>query len=129
MKYVKKAQSGMTIFSVLVILIVVGFFVYMGMRLVPPYVDYFDVSAAMEQVATEGVSGKSLRQVRRDFDLKLSFQYADDIIKPKDVTFEKNKKGGTTMHVDYEQKVHFLYNIDFLLHFKKSVELQGTQNY
>ncbi len=118
-------QSGITLIGFVVVLLIAGFFAYMAMKLVPPYMDYFGVSKAMEQVASEGVDGKTQNDIRRDFMFKLSFQYADDVIKPADITFQRND-GGTNMTVDYEQRVHFVYNIDFLLHFNKSIQLQGN---
>ena len=58
---------------------------------------------------------------------KLSFQYADDAIKPEEIQFIQ-RAGGTDMKVDYDKRIHFLYNIDFLLHFEKTVALNGVLN-
>ncbi len=118
-------QSGITLIGFIVILLIAGFLAYMAMKLVPPYVDYMGVSKAMEQVSTEGVQGKTQNDVRRDFMFKLNFQYADDIIKPRDIKFTR-VDGGTNMEVAYDQRVHFIYNIDFLLHFEKSTKLKGN---
>lgn len=118
-------QSGITMISFIVILVIIGFFAFMAMKLVPPYMDYFGVSKAMEEVATEGVHGKSQNDIRQDFMFKLSFQYADQVITPKDIKFV-HAGDGTNMNVAYDQRIHFLYNIDFLLHFEKSVKLQGN---
>lgn len=118
-------QSGITLIGFLVIVLIAGFFGYMAMKLVPPYMDYFGVSKAMQQVATEDMDGKTQNGIRRDFMRKLDFQYADDVVKPGDIEF-KRTKSGTHMAVDYEQRVHFVYNIDFMLHFHKSVQLQGN---
>ncbi|HEX7340304.1 MAG TPA: DUF4845 domain-containing protein [Rhodanobacteraceae bacterium] len=124
----KHKQSGMTLIGFLVILIIAGFFAYMAMKLAPPYMDFMGVSKAMKQVATEGVNGKMPNEIRRDFMFKLSFQYADQVIQPSDITF-KRAENGTNMTVAYDQQVHFIYNIDFLLHFKKSIQLQGNVGY
>ncbi len=121
-------QSGITLVGFIVILLIAGFFAYMAMKLVPPYMDYFGVSKAMEQVATEGVNGKTKNDVRRDFMFKLSFQYADQVIEPNDIKFVR-VDGGTNMNVAYDQRVHFIYNIDFLLHFEKTIKLQGNLYY
>ena len=118
-------QSGITLIGFVVILLIAGFFAYMAMKLVPPYMDYFGVSKAMQQVATEGVDGKTQNDIRRDFMFKLSFQYADQVITPKDIKFSR-VDGGTNMAVSYDQRVHFIYNIDFLLHFEKNIKLQGN---
>ncbi len=121
-------QSGMTLIGFIFVLLIAGFFAYMAMKLVPPYIQYFSVVKAMKQVSTEGVDGKSKDQVRRDFSFKLSFQYADSVIKPNDIRFIHNN-GGNAMNVSYDERIHFIYNIDFLLHFDKTVPLQGNLSY
>ncbi len=121
----RSRQTGLTLVAFIIILIVVGFFVYMGMKLVPPYIDYYDVSKAVDEIQAENVNGKSQAEVLKDFMFKLDFQYASDIVTPQDIDF-KRADGGTIMTVAYDQQVHFVYNIDFLLHFKKSVQLHGN---
>jgi|SRR5690625_3494538 len=121
-------QSGMTLVGFIVILIIAGFFAYMAMKLVPPYIKYYSITKAMEQTASEGVDGKTKDDIRREFEFKLNFQYADDVMKPGDITF-KRVADGTDMNVDYEQRVHFIYNIDFLLHFDHTVKLRGNLLY
>lgn len=121
----KSRQSGMTLIGFIFVLFIGGFFAYMGMRLFPAYSQFFSLSKAMTQVATEGVDGKSQNEVRRDFMFKLSFQYADDAISPRQIQFIQ-KDGGTNMKVAYDRRIHFIYNIDFLLHFEKTVALNGN---
>ncbi len=107
-------------------LLIVGFFGFMVMKLYPPYYHYFGVERAMSELKSEDLSGKSRSQIRSDFMYKLSFQYADQEIHPEDIHFDQNSGGGVTFRVDYENRVHFIYNIDFLLHFQKSVQLTGS---
>ena len=123
----KNRQSGMTLIGFIFALLIAGFFAYMALKLFPPYTQFFSLSKAMNEVATEGVDGKSQDQVRRDFMFKLSFQYADQLIKPENIKFIR-KDDGTNMQVMYDEQVHFIYNIDFLLHFEKTVALNGTMN-
>jgi len=122
----KSKQAGITLIGFLVVLAVVAFLGYMAMRLVPAYTEYMGVSKAMNQIATDGVEGKSLDQIRRDLLFKMDFQYVDDAtIKPKDITLDR-ADNAAVLHVAYDKQVPFIYNIDFLLHFDKSVPLQGN---
>ena len=121
----KSRQSGITLIGFVFVLVIAGFFAYMALKLVPPYIDYGSVVKAMNEVSSEGLDGKTQDEVRRDFMFKLSFQYADQVIQPQDIRFVRSD-GGTQLQVDYEQRVHFLYNIDFLLHFQKTVQLHGN---
>jgi hypothetical protein len=122
----KSKQSGITLIGFLIVLMVVGFFGYMGMKLLPAYTEFMGVSKAMTQVASAGVEGKTLDDIRRDLVFKMGFQYVDDAtIKPKDITIQRNNNAAE-LHVSYDKRVPFMYNIDFLLHFEKSVMLQGN---
>lgn len=121
----KSKQAGITLIGFLVVLAVVAFFGYMAMKLVPAYTEFMGVSKAMTQVSTEGVDGKSLDEIRRDLMFKMGFQYVDDAtIQPQDITIDRTN--GPQLHVAYDKQVPFIYNIDFLLHFEKSVPLQGN---
>ncbi|MGN2251755.1 DUF4845 domain-containing protein [Frateuria sp. GZRe12] len=121
----KSKQAGITLIGFLVVLVVVAFFGYMAMKLVPAYTEYMGVAKAMTQVSTEGAEGKSLDEIRRDLMFKMGFQYVDDAtIQPQDITIDRTN--GTQLHVAYDKQVPFIYNIDFLLHFEKSVPLQGN---
>ncbi|GAB3041245.1 MULTISPECIES: DUF4845 domain-containing protein [Oleiagrimonas] len=122
----KSRQKGITLFGFIFIILIAGFFAYMAMKLFPPYYHYMGVEKAMKEISQEDLTGKSRDQIRREFMYKLSFQYADDQFGSKNVRFEQNSGGSTTLHVVYDKRVHFIYNIDFLMHFEKSVPLSGS---
>ncbi len=123
----KSKQSGVTLIGFLLILVIVGFFAFMAMKLFPSYSESMGVSKAMNQIATAGTNGKSLDDIRRDLMFKLGFQYVDDAtIKPTDITIKRDAGGSSTLNVNYQKQIPFMYNIDFLLHFDKSVALQGN---
>jgi len=123
----KSKQSGITLIGFLVVMAIVGFLAYMGMKLLPSYSEYMGVVKAMNQVTTEGTNGKSLDEIRRGLMFKMGFQYVDDAtIKPADITIVRNSGGANQLRVAYDKQIPFMYNIDFLLHFDKSVPLQGN---
>ncbi|MFC4526819.1 DUF4845 domain-containing protein [Dyella halodurans] len=122
----KSKQSGITLIGFLVVLIVVCFFGFMAMKLIPAYTEFMGVNKAMNDIATGSMEGKTLDDVRRDLAKKMDFQYVDDAtIKPKDITI-KREGNAAQLHVTYDKRIPFMYNIDFLLHFEKSVALQGN---
>ena len=123
----KSKQSGVTLIGLLIILLVVGFFGYMAMKLVPAYTEYMGVAKAMSQEASSGTSGRSLDDIRSDLSYKFSMQYVDDnTITPSDITITRDSGGASTLNVTYDKDIPFMYNIDFLVHFSKSVPLQGN---
>ena len=122
----KSKQSGITLIGFLFVLAIAGFFGFMAMKLVPAYTEFMGVNKAMNQIATEGMEGKTLDDVRRGLMLKLDFQYvSSNTITPKDITI-KRQGNAAQLNVSYDKRVPFMYNIDFLLHFEKSVALQGS---
>jgi hypothetical protein len=123
----KSKQSGVTLIGFLFIMAIVGFFGYMAMKLFPSYSEYMGVVKAMNQVASEGTNGKTLDDIRRGLMFKMGFQYVDDAtIKPADITIKRDAGGASQLQVSYDKEIPFMYNIDFLLHFNKSVPLQGN---
>lgn len=123
----KSKQSGVTLIGFLFIMAIVGFFGYMAMKLLPSYSEFMGVTKAMNQLATEGTNGKTLDDLRRGLMFKMGFQYVDDAtIKPSDITVKRDAGGTSQLQVVYDKRIPFMYNIDFLLHFEKSVALQGN---
>ena len=122
----KSKQTGITLIGFLFVLAIVGFFGFMAMKLVPAYAEFMGVTKAMNQIATEGMQGKSLEDVRRDLMNKMDFQYVGgDTITPKNITI-KRENNAALLNISYDKRIPFMYNIDFLLHFEKSVALQGN---
>jgi hypothetical protein len=95
--------------------------------LIPVYVEYFGVVKAMEQVRSEpGSAQKSLDEIRRDMSFKFSTQYVDDANVPPSAISLKREAGAATLRVAYERRMPFLYNIDLVARFDKSMNLTGA---
>ncbi|TAN05248.1 MAG: DUF4845 domain-containing protein [Rhodanobacteraceae bacterium] len=121
-----KRQSGITLIGFVIILIVAAFFVYTAMKLVPPYMDYLNVSKALSTVATQSTSGSlTVPEVQRALQTQQITQYFGDAdIAGNNISVATVPNGGTVLKLVYDKKVHWLYNIDFLIHFEKSVPLK-----
>lgn len=121
-----KRQSGITLIGFVIILIIVAFFGYTAMKLVPAYIEYLGVVKAMNQVASEpDTTSKTPEQIRADLGFKGSFQYVDDdTLGGSAAHIVTAPGGGSLLQVSYDKKIPWIYNIDFLLHFQKSVPLK-----
>ena len=62
----KKRQRGMTFLGILTILIILGAAIYGGIRAVPVYLEYMEVSRAMEQVKDEHSAIETSAQMIRN---------------------------------------------------------------
>ena len=114
-------QRGMTFIGILVLIIVVGAWVYAGIRLAPKYLEYMRVAATLEKVRDEfdsnpGSTEFMLRKaVERHFDIDMV-----EVITAEDI--EITKEGGAfTMRAYYDDTVPLAGNVSFLVEFDKSV--------
>lgn len=116
-------QRGMTFLGIIVLVVVVGAWVYAGIRLTPKYLEYMRVAATLEKVRDEyesnpGTTDFMLRKaVERHFDIEMV-----DIITSNDI--EIRREGGTFfMRAAYADTVPMVANISFLVEFDKTVEV------
>ena len=123
----QRNNRGLTLIGFLVVLGVAGFFAYLTMRLLPMYIEYFGVVKAMEMVKNEpGSAQKSVEEIRRDLSAKFDTQYVDDNSVPPQAISVRREAGGATLRIAYEKRVNFMYNIDLVGVFDKSVILRNT---
>jgi Tfp pilus assembly major pilin PilA len=121
-----KRQTGITLIGFIFVLIVAAFFIYTAMKLVPAYMDYFNVAKALNTVATNSTSSNmTVEEVQRQLDLQqLSQYFSDSDIKSSNISVVSDPNGGTSLKLSYDKKIPWIYNIDFLVHFQKSVPIK-----
>jgi len=123
----QRYSRGITLLGFLIMLCVAGFFAYVVMKLVPVYIEYFGVVKAMEQIKNEpGASQKSVEEIRRDLNVKFDLQYVDEKDIPPQAIQLKREATGPTLRIAYEKRVPFMYNIDLVASFDKSVHLTSA---
>lgn len=116
------SQRGITLTSFLVVLIVVAFFLYIGMKLFPMYQEYYAVRSAMKSLAKEpGVGNMEPRRIQEMFFKRLYINYSENV-KPADVKFDRID-GGWNMKVYYEVRREMIGNLDVVGKFDSNQEL------
>lgn len=116
-----KRQQGMTLIGFIIVLGLAIFVAYLGMKIVPIYIDYYSVVQAMDDLKEEpGIARKSPRQIRDLFFRKLYVSYADDI-QQSDVSITRT--GGLQFNVDYEVRESLIGNLDIVAKFDRTVVL------
>lgn len=117
-----RKQQGVTLTSFLAILVVVGCILFVGMKLLPMYQEFYAVKAAMKGVASEPGSGNMERARVMDlFFRRLDMSYSDSV-KPANVKIERSP-GGLKMKVSYEVRKPMVGNIDVVGRFEAEQEL------
>lgn len=118
----KHKQSGMTLTSFVIVLAVVGFFAYIGMKLFPMYQEYYSVRAALKGLAAEpGSADMDPGKAKDLFFRRLYINYSENV-KPEDVTFER-ADNGWKMHVVYEVRKPLVGNLDVVGKFDTTQDL------
>ena len=118
----KRKQSGLSLVGFLVVLAVVGFAAYVGMKLFPMYQEYYSVTSAMKGLANEpGVADMDPAKVQDLFFRRLYINYSENV-KPQNVKFER-MEGGWKMRVNYEVRRPLVGNLDVVGKFDKTQEL------
>ncbi|MGH8039362.1 MAG: DUF4845 domain-containing protein [Stenotrophomonas sp.] len=117
-----KTQRGMTLTSFLVVLCIVGFGLYIGMKLFPMYSEFYAVKTALKGIAKEpGVGNMEPGKVQEMFFRRLDISYSESV-KPANVKFER-VSGGWNMKVNYEVRRPLVGNLDVVGKFDAHQEL------
>jgi hypothetical protein len=118
----KRKQGGLSLVGFLVVLAVVGFAAYVGMKLFPMYQEYYAVQSAMKGLANEpGIADMDPAKVEDLFFRRLYINYSENV-KPQDVKFER-MDGGWKMMVNYEVRRPLVGNLDVVGKFDKTQDL------
>ena len=121
----RRHQQGMTLTSFILVLAVVGVFLYMGMKVIPMYSEYFAVKKALEGMAREpGMASSTPEQVKDQFFRRMEADYVDDI-KPENVKVSR-KEAGWVMTVEYEVRKPLIANMDIVGRFNAEKEFRRT---
>ena len=119
-----RKNNGLTLLGFLIVLAVVMFFAYAGMRLVPMYLEYNALLGAMKTLQNDPAA-KSLSpvQIKQKIEASLWVSYSSDNIKREHMRVSK-KSEGVTVRVAYEVRKPFLGNVDLIAKFEHSVVLR-----
>ena len=115
-------QDGMTLMSFLVVLAVVGFAAYIGMKLFPMYQEYYSVRSAAKGLAGEpGVGDMDPSKVQDLFFRRLYINYSENV-KSENVKITRIDSG-CNMKVNYEVRRSLVGNLDVVGVFDISQDL------
>ena len=116
-------QRGMTFIGMLFILVMLGMFLYAGVRLLPIYLNYMKVARSMDAAAgefkTENPDPGAVRG-----SLEKHWQIEDiSSVDAKDVEVAKDESG-IVLHVAYDDTAPYIANVSLSMHFDKTVKVQ-----
>ena len=118
--YNPKSQKGMTAIGWLLILMMVGVFALVGIKLIPVYLDGYKIASSMEALAADSsMHGKSPRELKTNLLKRLDINMVYDI-KGEDIDVARDQNG-FSVEIDYEPRVPLFGNLYFVVVFDKTV--------
>ena len=119
----RSRQRGATFLGMVVIIAILGFALYAGIRLTPMYLEYMAVARALEQTAKENSGATSPQTLRNALDRRWTIETIESI-QPKDIEIKK-AGSGFTMRAWYRAERPFISNVSLVADFDKTVEVGG----
>ena len=120
----RSRQRGATFIGMVVIIAILGFALYAGIRLMPVYLEYMAVARALEQTAKEDAGGRPARRtLRNSLDRRWTIENINSI-QPKDIEIKK-AGSGFTMRAWYRAEAPFVSNVSLVADFDKTVNVGG----
>jgi hypothetical protein len=114
-------QQGMTFIGLLVVLALVAFFAYIGIRLTPVYLEYFSVDSSLKSLAKEESQGLSANELKSRLMKRLEINNVARV-NENDISV-KSEARSKTVSVQYEVREPFYGNLSLLISFSDSVTL------
>jgi hypothetical protein len=119
-----RKENGLTLIGFLMVLGVVLFFAYAGMRIVPMYLEYHALGNALAKLEDDP-SAKNMtpQKIKQSIQTSLWASYASNNIKNEHIRISK-KSGGVNVRVAYEIREPFIGNISIVGSFEKTAILK-----
>lgn len=114
-------QRGISFIAFLIVLAVGGFFLYLGMRIGPTYLEYWTIRSAVDQVAAEATSA-DIGALRRAMDRQMTIDYAGSF-QPEFVRVQR-EGDQVKLVLHYEIRRPLIYNLDFVARFDHSAPIR-----
>lgn len=118
----KTRQQGIGGLGLLIILAALGSMGYVGMKLVPPYLEQKKVMFIQESTASQpGASVKSRGQLQEEMLRRLSLEDIDDVGRKE--LFITKEGGQWQIRVAYNKQIKLFEQIDILMKYDETVEV------
>ncbi|MDJ0806673.1 MAG: DUF4845 domain-containing protein [Gammaproteobacteria bacterium] len=117
-----KRQHGLTMISWLVVLTVIGFFIMVGLRVVPVYLEHHSVKNVLESLNHEPfISRKPVSEIRNMLFRRFDINNINGL--DREQVRIRRSGGITTIEINYEKRRPIAGNVEVLMTFNERLEL------
>jgi hypothetical protein len=117
-----RKQGGLTLIGFIIVLAITIFVAFIGMKIVPIYMEYYSVVSAMNGVASErGSANLSPYDIRVRVLNRLYVSYSAENVKEQHIKIFRGN--GVNLRIAYEVRKPVIGNLDVVAKFDRSVRL------
>lgn len=117
----KNKQQGMTAIAIVLLLSVLAFFVYLGLRLFPVYMEGFKVDTAISTIVNESATSEmSVVEIKKSILRRLDIDDVDSV-KSENIIVEK-QGGNIKITVEYDRYAPITDSMDVVVYFLYEAE-------
>jgi hypothetical protein len=121
----KNAQKGITFISFVIVMAVIGFFLFIGMRLFPVYSNYYGAVKDIKALSQEpGAATRGIDDMRKELERRFDISYVEGIDLKNDIKLV-NTPAGKVIQLKYETRRPLIYNLDYVAMFDHTFPLGG----
>ena len=119
-----RKQGGLTLIGFIIVLALTIFVAFIGMKIVPIYMEYYSVVSAMNGVASErGSANLSPYDIRVRVLNRLYVSYSAENVKEQHIKIHRSN--GVNLRIAYEVRKPVIGNLDVVAKFDRSVRLSN----
>ncbi|MGA9852335.1 MAG: DUF4845 domain-containing protein [Gammaproteobacteria bacterium] len=121
----KRHQTGLTLISWIIVILLVAFVFWFGFSLFPIYMQYYSINSVVQKKAQQVTAGEMPQQILHSMDMTFTINGVQDpnLTPEKVLTITPNTDGnGLVFTLDYDATTSFLGNVDLLVHFHKTYQ-------
>jgi hypothetical protein len=116
---IRKRQAGLTTISWVILILLIGFVGLFGFKLVPLYMEYMTINAALTNVAHEAIVGTSASGIHSAIEKQFNVNDVN-VISADDIKIGTDPNSNNmTLTLNYDARTSFVANIDLIVHFSK----------
>lgn len=124
----RKYQRGMSIWSLSFVVGVFTFFIFLGFKLFPPYMEDFKVRNALDSVArSSDIGTMSKADISTALAKRFDIDNIDTVDPTKNLTIENRGRNARAVRITYEAVIPLFSNVSVLLEFDHAEEVRGAE--
>ena len=123
----RNTQKGMTFWSLLFVLGVLAFFLFIGFKLFPPYLDDFKLKSALDSLVKQpGIGSLSKAAMADSLRKRMDIDNIGYVDPTRDLSLE-NRGRMRIIRLRYQPVIPLMFNVSMLLEFDHTREVRGVE--